>query len=310
MFTNDQSDTSPRRRRIIQAPLRTEPPIALIGADGRVASELEALLNRRHALIQFPSLSHFLAAPPARGAWAAIVMARPSAWDVRLERYVGRRRQIALFAQPEEGYGWPEEVARIRDNTEVDAWLERLRAPEPEPVLKKLAREKPARAPRQPAAPAPSPATPSWLEQDARVWDALGSSSADAEAKAVSEPSPAPAAKLPSRRPPEQLALAAIAAAAPAKAKAKTKAERKPAPVRREAASATRSTTRSRVEQAAQADAQSAQRSAALVRSVLSEKRPPDVRGELAFLQAAAEVGIVRAEELLQQLHARAATLA
>ncbi|HKO92958.1 MAG TPA: hypothetical protein VJU61_17505, partial [Polyangiaceae bacterium] len=126
MFTNDQSDTTTRRRRIIQAPLRTEPPIALIGADGRVAAELEALLKRRHALIQFPSLSHFLAAPPVRGAWAAIVMARASAWDVRLERYVGRRKQIALFAQPEEGYGWPEEVSRVRDNTEVDAWLERL----------------------------------------------------------------------------------------------------------------------------------------------------------------------------------------
>jgi hypothetical protein len=45
------------------------------------------------------------------------------------------------------------------------------------------------------------------------------------------------------------------------------------------------------------------------VRGVLSEKRPPDVRGENAFLQAAAEVGIVRAEELLLQLHARAARL-
>ncbi|HEX6240393.1 MAG TPA: hypothetical protein VFZ61_05850, partial [Polyangiales bacterium] len=87
MLINDLSETSPRRRRIIQQPLRTEPPIALIGGDGRANPELETLLKRGHPLITFPSLSHFLAEPPHKGGregWAAIVMTRASAWDVRL----------------------------------------------------------------------------------------------------------------------------------------------------------------------------------------------------------------------------------
>jgi hypothetical protein len=300
MFTNDPSDTTHRRRRIIQAPVRTEPPIALIGDDGRALPELEALLKRRHPLICFPSLSHFLAAPPERQAWAAIVMARPGAWDVRLDRYVTRRRRIALFAQPEEGYGWPEEVARVRDSAELGPWLERLDAPEPARTTRKS-------SPRAPRAQAPAPQTaaaPSWLERDAPVWDALASASALATPAA--EPAAAQAIEPAPRRSPEQLALANIV-------DAPVRRTQKPKPVRQRApATAPRQPTR-RAKPTAPAPSQPeslAQHSAALVRSLLSEKRPPDVRGELAFMRAAAEVGLVRAEELLQQIHARAARLA
>ncbi|HKO94065.1 MAG TPA: hypothetical protein VJU61_23085, partial [Polyangiaceae bacterium] len=80
---------------------------------------------------------------------------------------------------------------------------------------------------------------------------------------------------------------------------------------RRKPAPAARPRKGARVERVTRPSAQPAPEvSAALVRRILSEKRPPDVRGELAFLQATAEVGLVRAEELLAQLHARAATLA
>jgi hypothetical protein len=43
---------------------------------------------------------------------------------------------------------------------------------------------------------------------------------------------------------------------------------------------------------------------------VLKGLKPLAARDEIAFLQAAAEVGILRASELLDALHARAARLA
>lgn len=323
MLINDLSETSPPRRRIIQQPLRTEPPIALIGGDGRTTAELEALLKRGHPLITFPSLSHFLAEPPNRGgrdAWAAIVMARPSAWDVRLSRYVARRRDIALFAQPEEGYGWPDDVSRVRELAEVDGWLARLKEPEPISIVKKS-----PRAPRKPRAEAPAK-TPSWLEQDAPVWDALAGAGKAAAVESATEPRKPLTERPASRRPPEQLELATLGGPRASKPRASKPRTNKPRtnkprqaesrPARSKAAAEVRGERRgrkprtaARVETPAARPELAPERISQLTRSLLKELKPLSAREEAAFLTAAAEVGVLRASELLEELRARAASL-
>ncbi|HEX6243846.1 MAG TPA: hypothetical protein VFZ61_23185, partial [Polyangiales bacterium] len=288
------------------------PPIALIGGDGRGTSELEALLKRGHPLITFPSLSHFLAEPAPREGWAAIVMTKASAWDVRLSRYVSGRRCIALFAQPEEGYGWPDDVTRLRELGDVDPWLQRLKEPELISVVKKAA----PRAPRKPKQAAPTE-TPSWLSQDARVWNALASAGSQLPAEPAA-PEPAAATARPaSRRPPEQLTLGDLGG--PAKRTQRPKATRQPAAraPRGGPKGEVRGSRQGKPERAAREQplpgalpALTPQRLSELTRSLLKGLRPLSVREEAAFLMAAAEVGIVRADELMQELASRAARLA
>lgn len=300
MFINDLSDATPRRRRIIQQPLRTERPIALIGGNGQT-TELEPLLRRAHPLIPFPSLSHFLAEPPTREGWAAIVVARPSAWDAQLARYVRRRSEIALFALPEEGYGWPEEVSRLANTDEVNAWLEKLNAPEPV-VVPKPAKRTPRAKPKA----EPKGDLPSWLDQNAPVWEAVSSGSARVS---ESEPEPARSSAPPARRDPEQLELTGVAHAAPKGARKQKRANQARAKDNpRTAGHAKRAARAARTEAAGSAAPEGV--SAAFVRSILAQKRPEDRRGDGAFLEAAGELGLLRAAELLEELRDRAAGLA
>jgi len=339
MYTSDTPDSSqPRRRRIIQQPLRTEAPVALIASEGGATDELEARLKRDHPLITFPSLSHFLAEPLRGKGYAAIVVARPAAWDPHLDHYVRRRRSIALFALPEEGYGWPDAVARLRDLSEIDAWLAGLNAPD-QPVLKKLAKRS-AATPKPAAAPAPA----AWLNEDARVWELLTPAAAKPSAAPSSEAaetkSTAPSAarktlaptKPPSKRPsraPEQLLLEELAGPASAKSpKSANSASRtgrrkhatpaqpkvlakpraagrtveRPKPVQSAPAM-----LRSREEPPASIDATRAVRD---VLAAQSKETSRDIAAALAFTRAAAEVGLVRADELLSSLRGRATQLA
>lgn len=139
MSTDSNADTTTARRRIVQLPLRTEVPLALIVGDNRLPDGLEERLKRAHPVISFPSLSHFLADRPRP--WIGIVVARSGAWDPRLDGYVKRRASIALFGLSEESYGWPEKVARVRSIEEMEPWLVALTAPEPPRVKESPKRE-------------------------------------------------------------------------------------------------------------------------------------------------------------------------
>jgi hypothetical protein len=322
MYTSDTPDSSqPRRRRIIQQPLRTEAPVALIASEGAATDELEARLKRDHPLITFPSLSHFLAEPLRGKGYAAVVVARPTAWDPNLDHYVRRRRSIALFALPEEGYGWPDAVARLRDLGEMDSWLAGLNAPE-QPVLKKLAKRPPA-TPKAAAAPAPA----AWLNEDARVWELLTPSAAKPGAASSSEPvetkTPEPAAarktlpptKAASQRPartPQQLSLAELTESNSAKSSPRAgrrttaaRAEPKPAAKPRKARGALERPTP--LQGIPAIDATRAVRD---VLAATSKETSRDLAAALAFTRAAAEVGLVRADELLSTLRGRATQLA
>lgn len=164
MYTPDQPEAAPARRRIIQQPLRTEPARALIAADATQTAEIEALMKRDRPLITFPSISHFLAEPARREPWVAVVVARAGAWDPRFDSHVRRRRAIALFAPTEQVYSWPEGVARVSDLTELTAWLQALDAPEPGLAKAAEKRERRARARAaldERSANRPKPSTPS-----------------------------------------------------------------------------------------------------------------------------------------------------
>jgi hypothetical protein len=206
MYTNDKLEPAPLRRRIIQQPLRAEAPFALIAADTAQTAELEARLKRDRPLITFPSISHFLAEPARREPWQAVVIARAGAWDPRLDNHVRRRRAIALFALPEEVYSWPEAVARVSDLTELSAWLEALDAPEPVHVKKAVKRERRAQAKA-----ALSELSASWLKQGARTDAAQGAPAVEAL------PAPVSATSV------KQASVPAAAAPAKAKAKARTR---------------------------------------------------------------------------------------
>lgn len=310
MYTSDTPDSSqPRRRRIIQQPLRTEAPVALIASEGVATDELEARLKRDHPLITFPSLSHFLAEPLRGKGYAAIVVARSAAWDPHLDHYVRRRRSIALFALPEEGYGWPDTVARVRDMSEVDSWLESLNAPEPPPVLKKLAK-RPAAATKPAEAPAPA----AWLKEDARVWELLTPAATKPSVEpAASESSGGSETKLPTKRPsraPQQLSLAELADPAPSKARrSKRSARKEPKPAAKTRA-VRRSLERAQPAQPPELSTANASRAVREILAARSRETPRDVAAALAFTRAAAELGLVRADELLHQLRGRATQLA
>jgi hypothetical protein len=370
MLISDMSDPAPKRRRIIQQPLRTEAPVALIASDVSAVSELEARLKRDHPLITFPSLSHFLAEPPrmvgvvGREPWAFIVVARAGAWDARLDNYVRRRRSIALFGLPEEGYGWPEEIARLGQAEEIDGWLERLNAPEPPAITAKRLVKRQPRAQAKPAAGDDS--TPSWLKKNSRVWEALASSTTAPGASGAQ-----PSAAATTTCAPAQLELTEITAAAHGRRSSRPPAQGERTPklragsaksekrearriareqkaaqraAAREQKAAQRATAReqkaaqratAREEKAAQRARKSAAVSAAraklvrasarpapqpahpstelalsLARSILREGLPSAPRAEQAFARIAAEVGLLRASELLEDLNQRAALLA
>lgn len=268
-LTYDNTPTAaPARRRIIQQPLRTEASFALIASDTAATAELAARLKRTHPLIVFPSISHFLAEPPRRDRWAAIVVARSGAWDQRLDAYVRGRSRMALFGLPEESYGWPDAVARVRDMSELEPWIEALDAPEPAP-------SKPVRRTR----------TAAHSAQNRPASQPAAAAPADREGAATSvevatEQREGPAQRAQPVERTERKVRASTARRAPARAR--------PAP---------------------------AVRPRELVRSILADHRaqgsaPIDLSARSEFAQAAAELGLVRAFELLDELRARAMQLA
>jgi len=259
------------RRRIIQQPLRTEPSFALIASEATATGELAERLKRTHPVIAYPSLSHFLAEPPRRDRWAGILVARSGAWDARLDGYVRGRRCLALFGLAEESYGWPEAVARVRDTGELEPWLEALNAPEP--VL--IRKERVKRTPRASVAPA---------QPKARTSQAPA-----ATGEAVPQRGDDPAAAPQPRVKQVQLDLPRGGRKArQSSPRAGRVAERpQPAP---------------------------AARPADLVRSILADYRgdrvtAAEARADREFAELAAELGLVRAFELLDEVRERARRL-
>jgi hypothetical protein len=270
---------APVRRRIIQQPLRTEASFALIASEASPVGELAARLKRTRPLIMFPSLSHFLAEPPRRERWAAILVARSGAWDPRLDAYVRSRRRIALFSLPEESYGWPEAVARVRDMGELEPWLEAIDAPEPPAKKERVKRSSRAQA------------TATLAQQNARPSQSAAPAPAASEslpqAPDVAQGEAAPATP---RQPlPRQIELDL------------PRAERKPRKTRK---------SPPRPERAVEPPSP---RPADLVRSILAEARArratADDEGNREFERLAAELGLVRAFELLDELRERAVRL-
>jgi hypothetical protein len=268
-------EAAPVRRRIIQQPLRTEASFALIASDATPLGELADRLKRTHPVITFPSLSHFLAEPPRRDRWEAILVARSGAWDPRLDAYVRSRARIALFGLPEESYGWPDAVGRVRDLTELEPWLEALNAP-PLPPPKK---ERAKRTPRTPASVAP--AQPSGRASQ-----------------------PAPAAST------EALPPGADAAR---QSTAPKRAGRKPRQVELDLPGIAKHKPSPRAQRAAKAAP--APRPHDLVREVLADHHArritaADRAADHEFMRLAAELGLTRAVAIMDGLRERAARLA
>lgn len=287
MLNHDHPDTPPARRRIVPQPLRTEAPLALITSNTTTTGELEERLRRGHVLITFPSFAHFLAEPPRREPWAAIVVARTGAWDPRLDEYVRRRRCIALYGLTEEGYGWPETVARVGNLSEIDAWLESLNAPDPEPVrkIRRVKRETPARS-AAPASPVPTSATESSAAQASTTEPSPAAPKPSAAPAAQESTAAAPAKPtLPPGKGVLQLALPGLI---------EPRVERKS---RSTAPRRTRSASRPR-------------RKAQVVtkpRRVRADEAPAShLQADRDFTRLAAELGLVRASALLVELRQRA----
>lgn len=293
---DETPETAPKRRRIIQQPLRTERPLALIASDIKPLSALEARLKSAHPLISFPSFAHFLAEPPRREPWRAIVVARSGAWDPRLDEYVHKRGCIALYGLEEESYGWPESVARIRDLSELDAWFEQL--DKPEPIQKK------ERAKRKQATPRVSKGlldlTSSWLKPAIPVD--------------VASATPPPESS------PRQLSLSAVAdhAVAPSKSEKPVQLELNIPPERgakrgRPKGSGAKDRQGLKVEagRAGRRPREEARPATTAQRRVQEQARDrrrtrTDAAADVAFTRLAAELGLVRASKLLAELRARA----
>jgi hypothetical protein len=274
-----RSDTAPVRRRIVPQPLRTEAPFALIAGDALPTEELEERLKRGHPLITFPSLSHFLADPPRREPWAAIIVARSGAWDPRLDSYVRRRSRIALFGLTEESYGWPQAVARVRDLAELEPWLEALNAPE-------STRKEPVKRSRR-----------------LHAQLALSGLTSDTTKHEARPPEAPPAATAPAQDAPQPLAAAPEAVAAPPASSARppageTAAARPERTIRKPQSrknAVSRPTPPARPERRA--------------RPAATADAHADITTDTAFTRLAMELGLTRAYELLDKLRKRAAQL-
>jgi hypothetical protein len=269
MYTDDKSVTAPVRRRIIQQPLRTEAAYALIAVDPAQAGELEARLKRDRPLITFPSISHFLAEPVRREPWAAVA------------------------------------VARVRDLTELSAWLESLDAPEPAPAKRIIKREQRARARA-----ALSDLGVRRLPQPARADAELGSGR-EQIAEAPGAPGWAsPPAALASAVEAREVTLPAPVARVKAKANARTHSlQVRPASAKGDLSLARAS---ERVQAKPQSSAVRKKRGTPLHAPKLAStgSSPSSQAADRAFMRLAAELGLVRARELLDELRARTTRLA
>lgn len=287
---------APTRRRIIQQPLRTERPLALIASDIKPLSALEARLKSAHPVISFPSFSHFLAEPPRREPWRAIVVARSGAWDPRLDEYVRKRGCIALYGLAEESYGWPESVARIRDLSELDAWFEQLDKPDPIQMKERVKRKQ---------------ATP---RKSKGLLD-LGSSWLK-PAIPVEVPSATPSSAASPQQP--SLSAAPSNAAASSKSKIPVQLELNISPERGGKRGRPKGTgARGRQGVSVPAGRPGHRLREEVRQASVAQRRVPDRRStrsdseaDVAFTRLAAELGLLRASELLAELRARARSVA
>jgi hypothetical protein len=310
MYSHDQFEAAPTRRRIIQQPLRTEPARALIIADTAQTAELEALLKRDRPLITFPSISHFLAEPARREPWAAVVIARAGAWDPRFDGHVRGRRSIALFGSADEVYSWPEAVARVRDLAELSAWLEALDAPEPS--LAKAAERRERRAQARAALDELSASRLKHGAPPVALNAAAAAESLDAPASAVAVKAATPTSTVAPRKPrakssnkSAQLELAIAEPVVPARRGARVGAKPQRGAPRDTRALGKGAPESATTHAAAKASAERPRKRATAHRP---ERGTASKRAaERTLMLLAAELGLARAGALLDALRSRAA---
>jgi hypothetical protein len=116
------------RRRIVVAQKPAEKPIALISRDTSVSDAFEEQLGRSRTVVVFPSLTHFCS-DSSRMVWGGVVVARSCGWDERLLSFVPSTTCIAFWRLAEEGYGWPASVRRLDTQEDVRGWLEDIAKP-------------------------------------------------------------------------------------------------------------------------------------------------------------------------------------
>ncbi len=119
MSDSPQSETPPRRRTVAAVTARR--PFAVIG---QPSEELRALVLEYGPCVPFPTITHFRAADRER--WAGVLVLRASAWDASLDMVTRERRSIALV-DVELTHAWPDDIARVRGEVELRAWLESTR---------------------------------------------------------------------------------------------------------------------------------------------------------------------------------------
>jgi hypothetical protein len=212
------------------------------------------------------------------------VVARAGAWDPRFDSHVRRRRA---------------------DLTELSAWLESLDAPEPAPVKRIIKREQRARAKA-----ALGDLGVRWLPQPARTV-AGGGSAREQNVEAPGAPGgELPPAALASAVEAHEVALPVPAARVKAKAKARTHSvQGRPASAKGDLSLARAS---ERVHAKPQSTAGRKKRSTPLHAPKLAStwSSPSSQAADREFMRLAAELGLVRARELLDELRARTTRLA
>ena len=311
MSIESPADTTPVRRRIVQLPVRTEAPLALIVGDPAPSNELEERLKRAHPVITFPSFSHFLAERPRSQPWVGIVVARSGAWDPRLDGYVRGRRSIALFGLTEESYGFPDAVARIHSVEELDPWVTALTAPEPLRLKERVKRE-----PRSQAKAALTGLVPVWMTKSNRKSERAPET---AVAKVRDEPREPEAARRQlelalaistTDRELAELSARPTFARAPEGALRPPREEPKGAPRRPKLGLSARAPEGALRLFAREPEGALRPRTAAAPVHVSSAVKPRTEDDDRKFLRIAAELGLSRAFELLDELRARAIRVA
>jgi hypothetical protein len=303
------------RRRIVSAPRRTVTPLALITRDPQNVATLVEKLKLSRPVVTFPSLAHFCTDRQRSERWAGIIVGQACAWDARLDDYVLDRDCIALYGE-DEGYGWPEAVYRLRSG-DLDTWMATLDLPrERVPLRTREKREKKEGETRQKRS---KSVFSLWSPDKVVTVDSNGGASTQANGSTPALPAAqakptvvrtvvsANGVRAAVRKTPQQQTLPFVDASA-----AQTKKGRAVAAAEKPVE------TRAKVAEREKAEREKAERHRAeVVRDVVAwstSKRGARSKAELSraeekLVRLAAEIGLVHARDLLEQLRARALDL-
>lgn len=311
-------EATPGRRRIIVAPkLADKPkPLALIVRDPELQEEFEEQLDKARPVVVFPSLTHFCSDSLPTN-WGGVVVARPCGFDARLMSFVPNTTCIAFWRVAEEGYGWPNDISHLRDASELQHWLGEIAKPQTVVPLKRVVREKRIVTRSKPSAREASK-TPFKFElavargtvtSNAAPADTAGQMELGLDKKArqqIELPIAAPAKS-------ESIKPAAQAARKSTPPKATSSAQKRVAKRAEQlafnAGGAMSPGASAQQKRDQRAEKQASARRGAVTREIIAASAASAPRAEQAFVKLAAELGLLRAQELVAQLHAHAASL-